>query len=819
MWMNRLSIEISATEVHNMSVKLQIPVQRYLFWAFFIFGLLFYHTTIQAAQVTLAWDPNVSTPDGYKVFQRLDGQSYDYASPVCPKPGEDPTQTDCTIYDLADETLYHFVVKAYVGGSVSGDSNEVAHMTGPAAPTIYSITTEYGSGGSVFPESATVNAGQSQTFTFTVDAGYHIEDVLVDGVSVGSTTSYTFENVTASHTVQVLFSPVYHVVAASAQSSGAIAPSGQINVVHGGSQTFVVTPYSGCRIADLIVDDQSIGSHTSYTFENVTGPHTIQAVFAPVPHVITASAGPNGSITPSGEIETVNGANQSFTITPQPGYRIADVVVDGTSAGGMSSYTFSNIAADHTIAAVFVADTYTVDASAGQGGTIAPNGRLIVAGASDQVFSVAANEGYEIEELIVDGESVGSLDSYTFSTIDSDHTIMASFRAVNQAPIADAGPDQVVDEQVLVSLNGLNSKDADDGIVGFEWRQINGTSVQLSSMSDEIVTFTAPDVDVNGEALEFELTVIDSDGNQSTDNCIVNVTWVNEAPLAQAGLDQSVNEGTAVVLSAADSLDLDDGITGYAWRQVQGPDVVVNQPTTLSASFTAPDVGPQGASLVFELTVTDSGGLQDTDRCTVAVTWDNMEPLADAGPDLHANAGDTVILDGSRSMDPDGMNLTYQWRQTFGPPVTLSDPTSDQPQFTVSKTAIDETAELTFELTVTDNGGLSGLDTCHVTIDPYPTKSEDNVPPTLTIGNPKMDWAVVFSRRYKLSGSANDDQQLAKVEWSNDRGGSGEVNGTTQWWKRIRLHRGLNVITITAVDTAGNQTSKQVEIYRFHWGY
>jgi hypothetical protein len=743
MWLNRLSIEINATEVHNMADNYQIQVQRLLFGAFFILFLLLYHSNIQAAQVTLAWDPNVPAPDGYQVFQRLDGQAYDYASPVCPTPGSDPTQATCTVDNLADDTLYHFVVRAYVGGDVSGDSNEVAHMTDPPPPTVYHITTEYGAGGSIVPQSATLNAGESQTFTFNAHAGYQIEDVLVDGASVGSRTSYTFENVTASH--------------------------------------------------------------------------TIQAVFTPVTHVITASAGPYGSITPSGQVSTANGAGQTFTITPQPGYRIADVAVDGVSAGAIPSYTFSNVAGNHTIAATFVAGTYAIDASAGQGGSIEPSGHLIVEGQSDLVFHVTANEGYEIDDLIVDGLSVGGLDSYTFSTIDANHSIVASFRAVNQWPTADAGPDQVVDEQVLVSLNGLNSKDADDGIASFEWRQTSGTPVQLSSLSDEIVTFTSPDVDVNGEALEFELTVTDTDGNVSTDSCIVNVTWVNEAPLAQAGSDQSVNEGTTVVLSAAHSTDPDDGIDGYLWRQLQGPQVVLNQPTAVSPSFEAPDVGPQGASLVFELTITDAGGLQDTDRCTVTVTWDNMEPLADAGPDVTAVAGDTVVLDGSLSMDPDGLNLHYQWRQTFGLPVTLSDPTSDRPQFSVPMDAIDESTVLTFELTVTDNGGLSGLDTCQITILPSPeqNETEDNEPPTLTIDKPALDWAIVFKRRYKLSGSADDNQQLAKVEWKNDRGGSGEVNGTTQWWKRIKLSRGLNVITITAVDTAGNKTSKKVMIYRF----
>ena len=61
---------------------------------------------------------------------------------------------------------------------------------------------------------------------------------------------------------------------------------------------------------------------------------------AQVKHIITASAGPNGTITPEGAVEVPEGANQTFHITPKPGYHIQDVLVDGTSVGAVSEYTF-----------------------------------------------------------------------------------------------------------------------------------------------------------------------------------------------------------------------------------------------------------------------------------------------------------------------------------------------------------------------------------------------------------------------------------------------------------------------------------------------
>lgn len=72
--------------------------------------------------------------------------------------------------------------------------------------------------------------------------------------------------------------------------------------------------------------------------------------------VITASAGPGGIISPAGAVSVGYGRDQAFTITPDAGYRVADVIVDGTSVGAVASYTFTAVAADHTIHASFAAE-------------------------------------------------------------------------------------------------------------------------------------------------------------------------------------------------------------------------------------------------------------------------------------------------------------------------------------------------------------------------------------------------------------------------------------------------------------------------------
>ena len=187
-------------------------------------------------------------------------------------------------------------------------------------------------------------------------------------------------------------------------------------------------------------------------------------------------------------------------------------------------------------------------------------------------------------------------------------------------PVAHTGPDQTVAENEVVTLDASNSTDPDNDIVSYAWEQIGGSpQVVLSNPSGIATTFQAPEVDEGGEALTFELTVTDSTGLTATATCIVNVTWLNVPPTAVTGPDQTVAEGVLVTLDASNSTDPDDGIASYAWQQLAGPAVTLSDAGAMQPTFTTPNVDPAGEALIFELTVTDNGGLESTATCIVNV--------------------------------------------------------------------------------------------------------------------------------------------------------------------------------------------------------
>jgi hypothetical protein len=103
----------------------------------------------------------------------------------------------------------------------------------------------------------------------------------------------------------------------------------------------------------------------------------------------------------------------------------------------------------------------------------------------------------------------------------------------------------------------------------------------------------------------------------------------------------------------------------------------------------------------------------------------NTAPASEAGTDQAVSAGTQVTLDGSGSTDSDGTIAGYQWTQTAGPTVSLSSLTSSQSTFTAP--SVTETTALSFQLAVTDNGGLTNSDSCQVTVLPVaPLDSDDD---------------------------------------------------------------------------------------------
>ncbi len=188
-----------------------------------------------------------------------------------------------------------------------------------------------------------------------------------------------------------------YTITSSAGTDGTILPSGTKTFPPDGSQsqTYTISANTGYHIASVLVDGASKGAITSYTFSRINGNHTITATFAINIYTITVQQSSGGTISPGTSFVTYGGS-KTFTITPNTGYHISGVNVDGgTAVGAVSSYTFSNVNFNHLITAGFTINTYILNYTAGANGTISGTSlQTVNYGSSGTAVTAVANTGY-----------------------------------------------------------------------------------------------------------------------------------------------------------------------------------------------------------------------------------------------------------------------------------------------------------------------------------------------------------------------------------------------------------------------------------------
>jgi hypothetical protein len=314
------------------------------------------------------------------------------------------------------------------------------------------------------------------------------------------------------------------------------------------------------------------------------------------------------------------------------------------------------------------------------------------------------------------------IDSFTYEISDGNGgtdnaTVTINVASINEPPSASAGSNQTVNEGTPVSLDGTGSSDPDGDELTYSWNKTAGPDVILANASTTTPSFTAPDVDTIGATFTFELTVDDGNGGNDTDTVDIFVQNVNQAPTADAGSNQTISEGALVTLDGSASSDPDGTISSYSWNQISGPDAPLDNATSATPSFTAPDVGSSGDVLTYELTVTDNDGANSTDSVSITVSDvappPNLPPISDAGPDQTVDEGDYVTLNGINSSDPDEDLLTYSWKQVNRTDVTLLNATTATPSFDAPEVTSEEEI-LTFSLTVDDGNGGNHTDSVDI---------------------------------------------------------------------------------------------------------
>ena len=357
--------------------------------------------------------------------------------------------------------------------------NTIVSVTFEAIPpTTYSLSITLSPGGSVsyagytisgVTKSYTVNAGTSTTLTFTPNSGYRLKSVVVNGTDVTASVvnnQYTISNISQNTTVSVTFEaipPTTYVLSITSSSGGNVLYSGysikgtqNFTVNEKTSHTLTFTPNSGYRLKSVVVNGGDVTAsvvNNQYTISNINQNTTVNVMFEAIPpttYVLSITSSSGGYVSYSGY--SINGTrnftvnektSHTLTFTPNSGYRLKSVVVNGgdvTASVTNNQYTISSISQNTTVSVTFEAippTTYVLSITSSSGGNVSYSGYSIngtrnftVNEKTSHTITFTPNSGYRLKSVVVNGVDVTANvvnNLYTVSNISQNTTVEVTF--------------------------------------------------------------------------------------------------------------------------------------------------------------------------------------------------------------------------------------------------------------------------------------------------------------------------------------------------------------------------------------------------------
>ncbi len=278
----------------------------------------------------------------------------------------------------------------------------------------------------------------------------------------------------------------------------------------------------------------------------------------------------------------------------------------------------------------------------------------------------------------------------------------------------------------------------------------------------------------------------------------------NVNPVANAGNDQEITLPATITLNGTQSYDADGSIIGYSWSRESGPGGVN---FTNSSQATTEVSNLREGTYVFKLTVTDNAGATAVDFVTVRVNAKpNTAPVAVAGDDqvitLPANA---TTFDGGESSDADGSISKYSWVKISGP---------SGGQLSDSEKAVTEVSglmegEYIFELTVTDNQGLTATDRIQIVV-----RNAENRSPIADAGKDTTIRLPQTNVSLDASLSSDPDGNIVSYNWVQTSGpGEATILNANEAIVTIEdLVQGTYIFRVEVEDDKGAKSSATVAV-------
>jgi hypothetical protein len=537
------------------------------------------------------------------------------------------------------------------------------------------------------------------------------------------------------------------------------------------------------------------GTIVSYAWTQVSGPST-------------AAIGSAGSAT-----TTVSGLLQGtyefqLTVTDNSGVTASDVVyVTVKPAVVVPGPPSANAGSNQTITLPTNSVTLTGSGSETNGTIVSyawtqlsgPSAAAIgSAGSATTTVSGLVQGTYEFQLTVTDNSGVTASDAV--------YVTVKTPVVVPGAPTVDAGANQTIILPTNSASLTATASESGGTIVSFAWTQVSGPSTAAVGSAGSATTTVSGLVQ---GTYEFQVMVTDNSGVTASDVVYVTVKpaiVVAGPPSVNAGSNQTITLPTNSATLTGSGSESNGTIVLYAWTQVSGPSTAAIGSAGIATTTVS---GLVQGTYEFQLTVTDNSGVTASDVVYVTV----KPAIVVAGPPS-ANAGsnqtitlptNSATLTGSGS-ESNGTIVSYAWTQVSGPS-TAAIGSAGSATTTVSG-LLQGTYE--FQLTVTDNSGVTASDIVYVTVKPAAVVAG---PPSADAGSNQT--ITLPTNSVTLTGSGSESNgTIVSYAWTQVSGPSTATIGTANSAATIvgSLVTGIYRFKLTVTDNSGVTASATVQV-------
>ncbi|HYF66814.1 MAG TPA: PKD domain-containing protein [Ohtaekwangia sp.] len=396
-----------------------------------------------------------------------------------------------------------------------------------------------------------------------------------------------------------------------------------------------------------------------------------------------------------------------LTVTDDVGATDTDDVLIVVNPETTNQLPVANAGSNQTISLPTTIATLTGSGSDNDGTIVSYNwlkvsGPSVTLGATNLSSLALSNlvEGVYVFRLTVE-DNAGATDTDNVSV-----TVLPE--TTNAAPVVDAGNNITLLEPASTANLDGNASDTDGTITLIAWTQVQGPVVTITNPN----SFFAQVSGLTVGTYRFRLTVTDDESATAFDDVIVTVNPVNtnQAPVANAGANQTIKLPLNAITLNGSGTDTDGTIASFTWLKLSGPAGTINGENTADLALTNLNSG----TYQFQLIVADDDGASHSDFVTVTVLPEdqNEAPSVNAGADVYLELPENAVTLTGTASDDDAVT-DILWEKVSGPAVTMNGSTT----LSLELTDLLE-GYYTFRLTVSDAEGVTNAD--EVTVNVFP---------------------------------------------------------------------------------------------------